>query len=180
MREKEKKKIVVGIFGIQEMYKEGIFSDLINKLLKVNCEVVIQDNKKLVKKNFRFTKNISFFKYEKNISDVFKQIDFGIYFFNPVRYKLLVSGIVNEAISFGLPIIIPKDNLASETQKIYNCELVYNWENLNELFHKIDYTIKNFEIIKKSIISAAKTWNNKEGTNKYFRKILQEKCLNIK
>ena len=177
---KRKKKIVVGIFGIQEMYKEGIFSDLINKLLKVNCEVVIQDNKKLVKKNFRFTKNISFFKYEKNISDVFKQIDFGIYFFNPVRYKLLVSGIVNEAISFGLPIIMPKDNLASETQKIYNCELVYNWENLNELFHKIDYTIKNFEIIKKSIISASKTWNNKEGTNKYFRKILQEKCLNIK
>ena len=177
---KRKKKIVVGIFGIQEMYKEGIFSDLINKLLKVNCEVVIQDNKKLVKKNFRFTKNISFFKYEKNISDVFKQIDFGVYFFNPIKYKLLISGIVNEAISFGLPMIIPKDNLASETQKIYNCELDYNWKNFNELFNKIDYTIKNFDVIRKSSILASKAWNKKEGTNKYFRKILEEKFFNKK
>ena len=127
---KRKKKFVVGIFGIQEIYKEDIFFDLIKKLLKLNCKVIIQDNKELVKKKFQSTKNIFFFKYEKNISDVFKQIDFGVYFFNPIRYKLLVSGIVNEAISFGLPMIIPKDNLASETQKIYNCELGYNWFQL--------------------------------------------------
>ena len=76
--------------------------------------------------------------------------------------------------------IIPKDNLASETQKIYNCELDYNWKNYNELFNKIDYTIKNFDVIRKSSILASKAWNKKEGTNKYFRKILEEKCINIK
>ena len=70
------------------------------------------------------------------------------YIFQSYKYKLLVSGIVNEAISFGLPMIIPKDNLASETQKKYNCELNYNWKNFNELFNKIDYTIKNFDVIK--------------------------------
>ena len=177
---KRKKKFAVGIFGIQEIYKEDIFFDLIKKLLKLNCKVIIQDNKELVKKKFQSTKNIFFFKYEKNISDVFKQIDFGVYFFNPIKYKLLISGIVNEAISFGLPMIIPKDNLASETQKKYNCELDYNWKNFNELFNKIDYTIKNFDVIRKSSVLASQAWNKKEGTNKYFRKILEEKFFNIK
>ncbi len=177
---KREKRFAVGVFGIQEIYQEEIFSDLIKKLLKLNCEVIIQDNKGLVKKRIRSKKNIFFFKYEKNISDVFKQIDFGVYFFNPIKYKLLISGIVNEAISFGLPMIIPKDNLASETQKIYNCELDYNWKNFNELFNKIDYTIKNFDVIRKSSILASKAWNKKEGTNKYFRKILEEKFFNKK
>ena len=167
---KREKKFAVGIFGIQEIYKEEIFSNLIKKLHKLNCDVIIQDNKGLLKKRIKSNKKIFFFKYEKNISDVFKQIDFGVYFFNPIKYKLLVSGIVNEAISFGLPMIIPKDNLASETQKKYNCELDYNWKNFNELFNKIDYTIKNFDVIRKSSILASQAWNKKEGTNKYFRK----------
>ncbi len=177
---KREKKFAVGIFGIQEIYKEEIFSNLIKKLLKLNCDVIIQDNKGLLKKRIKSNKNIFFFKYEKNISDVFKQIDFGVYFFNPLKYKLLISGIVNEAISFGLPMIIPKDNLASETQKIYNCELDYNWKNFNELFNKIDYALKNFDVIRKSSILASKVWNKKEGTNRYFRKILKEKFHNIK
>ena len=60
LREKEKK-FAVGIFGIQEIYKEDIFFDLIKKLLKLNCKVIIQDNKELVKKKFQSTKKYIFF-----------------------------------------------------------------------------------------------------------------------
>ena len=41
--------------------------------------------------------------------------------------------------------------------------------------NKIDYTIKNFDVIRKSSILASQYMNKKEGTNKYFRKILEEK-----
>lgn len=171
------KRFKVGIFGVKEMIQQGIFEDIIKKLLNMGFRIFIQDPKGLVTNKFDEEINISFFKYEKKISDIFEQIDFGIYFFNPIRYKLLVSGIVCEAISFGLPIIVPKDNLASETQQIYNCEMSFDWQNSDELFKKINYFIKDFEVIKKISINASKVWNSKEGTDKYIKKLFKEKLI---
>ena len=76
LREKEKK-FAVGILVFKK-YKEEFFSDLIKKLFKLNCEVIVQDNKGLLKKVLEL--KYIFFKYRKNISDVFKQIDFSVYF----------------------------------------------------------------------------------------------------
>lgn len=178
-KRKVKKNFIVGVFGVKEMIDKGIFNDTMKKLLSLNCKIIFQDPKCIIKNKLSGKKNISFFEYEDKISGVFEQIDFGVYFFNPIRYKLLVSGIVNEAISFGIPIVIPNDNLASETQKIYNCEMSYDWQNSDELFKKIEYLIKEFEEIKKISINASKVWNSKEGTEKYIQKLFKEKLTDF-
>jgi len=178
-KRKVNKNFIVGIFGVKAMIDEGVFDDIVKKLLSLNIKIIFQDPKCIIKNKFHEQKNISFFKYEDKISRVFQQIDFGVYYFNSMRYKLLVSGIVNEAISFGIPIIIPNNNLASETQKIYNCEISYDWQKPDELFKKIDYLVKEFEVIKKISIYASKVWNSKEGTEKYIKKLFKEKLIDF-
>ena len=54
------------------------------------------------------TQNFSFFNFTENLNNKIASFDSVLYFFNPIYYQLIPSGIVSETIATGRPIILPK------------------------------------------------------------------------
>lgn len=164
----------VGIFGIEELLVNNLLDETISFCNNLDLKIFVQDNKNLIKGDLSSSKKINFFKFENQISNIFEQVDFGIYYFNPIRYKLMVSGIVNEAISYGFPIIVPHSNLANKTLGNYNCEFSFDWKKKEELFNHIKFFFQNHEAVLKSFYSASQAWNKREGSELLVKKILKK------
>ena len=163
----------IGIFGVEEFYNQEYLNDTINLCTKLNLKVYLQDKKNILKDKIYIDKKVRFFKFENNISGLFNKIDFGVYYFNPLRYKLMGSGLVNEAISYGLPIIIPNSNLPNLLTKEYSCEYSFDWQKKEELFRNIIFISKNHQLVSKKVFLSSIEWNKREGVDLLVKKIIE-------
>ena len=116
----------------------------------------------------------SFSSFRNDLNKKISEYDSIIYFFNPIYYQLIPSGIVSESIATGRPVILPKGNNPAYIIEKYNCGLLFEWDNPKSLKKNIQFCIDNFGTLKQNSFNASKIWNKKEGIQN-FLKFIQSK-----
>ena len=119
-------------------------------------------------------KNFSFFSFTENLNNKIASFDSVIYFFNPIYYQLINSGIVSETIATGRPIILPKNNNPANSVKKKKCGVFFEWNNTKSLKESIRYLIKNYQNFNEESIIASKNWHKSEGINKFYEFIIDK------
>ena len=112
----------IGVFGLNKILKENFSSGFLELLQQINLKFEFHDPqnnfeaekqpehlnrniKKIVE-----TENFSFFNFTEDLNNKIASFDSVLYFFNPIYYQLIPSGLVSETIATGRPIILPKNN----------------------------------------------------------------------
>lgn len=133
----------IGVFGLNKVIKENFSQSFLELLQQTNLKFEFHDpqesfksEKQLEHINYNFKKilkikNFSFFSFTENLNNKIASFDAVIYFFNPIYYQLINSGIVSETIATGRPIILPKNNNPANTVKKKNVEFFLNGTTLS-------------------------------------------------
>ena len=176
----------IGIFGFEKIIEEPFIECFIKLLKNFKIHFDFHDPKNNFKssewstfenKNLEQILNFEKFSFSSFRNDLNKKIseyDSIIYFFNPIYYQLIPSGIVSESIATGRPVILPKGNNPAYIIEKYNCGLMFEWDNPKSLKKNIQFCIDNFRTLKQNSFNASKIWNKKEGIQN-FLKFIQSK-----
>ena len=88
-----------------------------------------------------------------------------LYFFKPIYYQLLASGIVCETIATGRPIILPEENHPAYLVEKKKCGAFFQW---NDGFTEtLENLIKNYQYFNEKSIIASKNWHKSEEIKKF-------------
>ena len=120
------------------------------------------------------TRNFSFFNFTENLNNKIASFDSTLYFFNPIYYQLIPSGIVSEIIATGRPIILPNNNNPADSVKKKNCGVFFQWNDTQSLKISLDNLIKNYQDINAKSIIASRNWHKSEGINKFCKFIINK------
>ena len=176
----------IGVFGLNKVIKENFSQSFLELLQQTNLKFEFHDpqesfksEKQLEHINYNFKKilkikNFSFFSFTENLNNKIASFDAVIYFFNPIYYQLINSGIVSETIATGRPIILPKNNNPANTVKKKKCGVFFEWNNTKSLKHSINHLIKNYQNFNEGSIIASKNWHKSEGINKFYKFIIDK------
>ena len=176
----------IGVFGLNKVIKENFSQSFLELLQQTNLKFEFHDpqesfksEKQLEHINYNFKeilkiKNFSFFSFTENLNNKIASFDSVIYFFNPIYYQLINSGIVSETIATGRPIILPKNNNPANTVKKKKCGVFFEWNNTKSLKNSIKYLIKNYQNFNEESIIASKNWHKSEGINKFYNFIIDK------
>ena len=97
-----------------------------------------------------------------------------LYFFNPIYYQLIPSGIVSETIATGRPIILPKNNNPANSVEKKKCGVFFQWNDRESLKISIEKLIKNYQHINERTIIASRSWHTSEGINNFCKFIIKK------
>lgn len=176
----------IGVFGLNKVIKENFSQSFLELLQQTNLKFEFHDpqesfksEKQLEHINYNFKKilkikNFSFFSFTENLNNKIASFDAVIYFFNPIYYQLINSGIVSETIATGRPIILPKNNNPANTVKKKKCGVFFEWNNTKSLKHSVNHLIKNYQNFNEGSIIASKNWHKSEGINKFYKFIIDK------
>jgi len=176
----------IGVFGLNKVIKENFSQSFLELLQQTNLKFEFHDpqesfksEKQLEHINYNFKKilkikNFSFFSFTENLNNKIASFDAVIYFFNPIYYQLINSGIVSETIATGRPIILPKNNNPANTVKKKKCGVFFEWNNTKSLKNSIKHLIKNYQNFNEGSIIASKNWHKSEGINKFYKFIIDK------
>ena len=120
------------------------------------------------------TQNFSFFNFTENLNYKIASFDSVLYFFNPIYYQLIPSGIVSETIATGRPIILPKKNNPANSVEKKKCGVLFQWNDTESLKISLDNLIKNYQDINARSIIASRSWHKSEGINKFCNFIINK------
>ena len=120
------------------------------------------------------TQNFSFFNFTENLNNKIASFDSVLYFFNPIYYQLIPSGIVSETIATGRPIILPKKNNPANSVEKKKCGVLFQWNDTESLKISLDNLIKNYQDINARSIIASRSWHKSEGINKFCNFIINK------
>ena len=174
----------IGVFGLNKIIKEDFFNSFLELLQEINLQFEFHDpeenfklEKKLeyvnhnIKKIFE-TQNFSFFSFTESLNNKIASFDSVLYFFNPIYYQLIPSGIVNETIATGRPIILPKKNNPANSVQKKKCGVFFQWNDTESLKISIEELIKNYQNINKKSITVSRIWHKSEGIDKFCQFII--------
>lgn len=176
----------IGVFGLNKVIKENFSQSFLELLQHTNLKFEFHDpqesfksEKQLEHINYNLKeilkiKNFSFFSFTENLNNKIASFDSVIYFFNPIYYQLINSGIVSETIATGRPIILPKNNNPANSVKKKKCGVFFEWNNTKSLKESIRYLIKNYQNFNEESIIASKNWHKSEGINKFYEFIIDK------
>ena len=176
----------IGVFGLNKVIKENFSQSFLELLQQTNLKFEFHDPQESFKSekqmehiNYNFKKilkikNFSFFSFTENLNNKIASFDAVIYFFNPIYYQLINSGIVSETIATGRPIILPKNNNPANTVKKKKCGVFFEWNNTKSLKNSIKHLIKNYQNFNEGSIIASKNWHKSEGINKFYKFIIDK------
>ena len=186
IKKKDKLLKKIGVFGLNKILKENFCSGFLELLQQINLkfefhnpldnfeaekqpEHVNRNIKKIVE-----TQNFSFFNFTENLNNKIASFDSVLYFFNPIYYQLIPSGIVSETIATGRPIILPKKNNPANSVEKKKCGVFFEWNDTESLKISIENLIKNYQNINKRTIIASRSWHKSEGINNFCKFIIKK------
>ena len=186
IKKKDKFLKKIGVFGLNKIIKENFSNSFLGLLQQSNLKFEFhdpQDNLKPEKqqeyvnyniKKILNTQNFSFFNFTENLNNKIASFDSVLYFFNPIYYQLIPSGIVSETIATGRPIILPKKNNPANSVEKKKCSVLFQWNDTESLKISLDNLIKNYQDINARSIIASRSWHKSEGINKFCNFIINK------
>ena len=186
IKKKDKFLKKIGVFGLNKIIKENFSNSFLGLLQQSNLKFEFhdpQDNLKPEKqqeyvnyniKKILNTQNFSFFNFTENLNNKIASFDSVLYFFNPIYYQLIPSGIVSETIATGRPIILPKKNNPANSVEKKKCGVLFQWNDTESLKISLDNLIKNYQDINARSIIASRSWHKSEGINKFCNFIINK------
>ena len=129
IKKKDKFLRKIGVFGFNKIIKENFSYSFLELLQHFDLKFEFHDpednfkpEKQLEHLNHNIkkileTRNFSFFNFTENLNNKIASFDSTLYFFNPIYYQLIPSGIVSEIIATGRPIILPNNNNPADSVK---------------------------------------------------------------
>ena len=186
IKKKDKFLKKIGVFGLNKIIKENFSNSFLELLQQSNLKFEFhdpQDNLKPEKqqeyvnyniKKILNTQNFSFFNFTENLNNKIASFDSVLYFFNPIYYQLIPSGIVSETIATGRPIILPKKNNPANSVEKKKCGVLFQWNDTESLKISLDNLIKNYQDINARSIIASRSWHKSEGINKFCNFIINK------
>ena len=186
IKKKDKFLKKIGVFGLNKIIKENFSNSFLGLLQQSNLKFEFhdpQDNLKPEKQqeyvNYNIrkilnTQNFSFFNFTENLNNKIASFDSVLYFFNPIYYQLIPSGIVSETIATGRPIILPKKNNPANSVEKKKCGVLFQWNDTESLKISLDNLIKNYQDINARSIIASRSWHKSEGINKFCNFIINK------
>ena len=186
IKKKDKFLKKIGVFGLNKIIKENFSNSFLGLLQQSNLKFEFhdpQDNLKPEKqqeyvnyniKKILNTQNFSFFNFTENLNNKIASFDSVLYFFNPIYYQLIPSGIVSETIATGRPIILPKKNNPANSVEKKKCGVLFQWNDTESLKISLDNLIKNYQDINARSIIASRSWHKSEGINKFCNFIIKK------
>lgn len=176
----------IGVFGFNKIIKEQFSERMLDVLENFNIDFEFHDPGKYFKlrrqaefNNLNFKKiinitNFSFSSFTDDLNSKIANYDAIIYFFNPIYYQLIPSGIIAESIATGRPIILPKKNNPAKLVKTNKCGVFFKWDEPESLKLSIENLIKNYKSIKKNTIISSNKWHKSQGINNFYDFIINE------
>ena len=167
IKKKDKFLKKIGVFGLNKIIKENFSNSFLGLLQQSNLKFEFhdpQDNLKPEKqqeyvnyniKKILNTQNFSFFNFTENLNNKIASFDSVLYFFNPIYYQLIPSGIVSETIATGRPIMLPKKNNPANSVEKKKCGVLFQWNDRESLKISLDNLIKNYQYINTRAIIAS-------------------------
>ena len=186
IKKKDKFLKKIGVFGLNKIIKENFSNSFLGLLQQSNLKFEFhdpQDNLKPEKqqkylnyniKKILNTQNFSFFNFTENLNNKIASFDSVLYFFNPIYYQLIPSGIVSETIATGRPIMLPKKNNPANSVEKKKCGVLFQWNDTESLKISIENLIKNYQDINTRSIIASRIWHKSEGINKFCKLIIDK------
>jgi hypothetical protein len=186
IKKKDKFLKKIGVFGLNKIIKENFSNSFLGLLQQSNLKFEFhdpQDNLKPEKqqkylnyniKKILNTQNFSFFNFTENLNNKIASFDSVLYFFNPIYYQLIPSGIVSETIATGRPIMLPKKNNPANSVEKKKCGVLFQWNETDSLKISLDNLIKNYQYINTRAIIASRAWHKSEGINKFCNFIIEK------
>ena len=172
IKKKDKFLKKIGVFGLNKIIKENFSNSFLGLLQQSNLKFEFhdpQDNLKPEKQQEYVNYNI-----KKILNNKIASFDSVLYFFNPIYYQLIPSGIVSETIATGRPIILPKKNNPANSVEKKKCGVLFQWNDTESLKISLDNLIKNYQDINARSIIASRSWHKSEGINKFCNFIINK------
>ena len=128
----------IGVFGLNKVFKESFSKSFLELLQHTNLKFEFHDPGEYFKpekilehvdhhfKEILENQNFSVFNFTDNLNNKIASFDSVLYFFNPIYYQLLASGIVCETIATGRPLILPQKNHPANLVEKKIAELFFN------------------------------------------------------
>ena len=92
-----------------------------------------------------------------------------LYFFVPIYYQLLASGIVGETIATGRPIILPQENHPAYLVEKKKCGAFFQWNDSESLKFSLENFIENYQHFNEKSVIASRDWHKSEGIKKFCK-----------
>mgnify|MGYP001283129742 CR=1 FL=1 len=176
----------IGVFGLNKIFKENFSKSFLELLQQMNLKFEFHDPGEYFKPDKIFehvdhhfkkildSQNFSFFNFTNDLNNKIASFDSVLYFFNPVYYQLLASGIVSETIATGRPIILPQKNHPANLVKKKNCGAFFQWNDSESLKFSLENFIKNYQHFNEKSIIASRDWHKSEGIKKFCKFIVDK------
>ena len=176
----------IGVFGFEKIINEKFAISFLDLLKSFNILFDFHDPRKYfhIKKGFDNklgdlrkklnSEKFTFSNFKRDLNKKISEYDCILYFFNPLFYQLIPSGIVSESIATGRPIILPRQNSPADTVNYYNCGLFFEWNDVKSLQNNIQYSIDNFKQLKKNSFNASNLWSRKQGIDNFLKFIFKK------
>ena len=176
----------IGVFGLNKVFTENFSQSFLELLQQTNLKFEFHDPGEYFKpekilehvdhhfKKILENQNFSFFNFTDDLNNKIASFDAVLYFFVPIYYQLLASGIVCETIATGRPIILPQNNHPANLVKKKDCGAFFQWNDSESLKFSLESFIKNYHHFNEKSIIASRDWHKSEGIEKFCKFIVNK------
>ena len=133
----------VGFFGYQRGEKGSqMFEQLISRLLQLDCEVIFQDSRgKIVIPHHPRLRQLG---YVESIQSTIVTCDLVILPYYSKHYQYRVSGVAVEALSFGVPLVVPSKTWMSRLAATFGAGIEFDELNADSVMTAVVQAIDNY------------------------------------
>ena len=158
---------IIGFFGHQRNDKGtnsiiGIIDALVSKY-----QIILHDSAGQVRYD---NTNVQCYSAVPDISVLMRQCDLVILPYDRTKYQKMSSGILCEALSIGIPCIVPSKTTLSDWIEQTSAGLVFE----EDIIKAVELANTNYQIVANHAHENAKVWRTKYGIEKFISVLLEK------
>ena len=162
----------IGFFGHQRDVKGvGILPTLVPRLLKDRHEVVVQDSGNLVRADAM--PGLTVLGYVPSLAREIARCDLVVVPYDPVTYRARESGIVWDAISSGVPVVVPAGTASSALVQSTGAGTTFPGSSAEQVYEAIKAAERDFDQISAAAFAACLKWRETRGVKHFVAAMLE-------